>query len=109
MKYLALLKSEKCLPDELPKLTKGVNEAFVSFGSDQSRHVLKNEVPSIDARKPELPPLAGSSEPCRNCERLEAVSILGVDVPGCLYEIPGAEYPDGWKRLPNNIKECIWN
>jgi hypothetical protein len=44
---------------------------------------------------------------CTNCERLEIVEIMGKPVPGCLYTAPG-EYPDGWRRLPDSLKKCMW-
>jgi hypothetical protein len=27
-------------------------------------------------------------------------------VHGCLYEIPNADFPHGWKRLPVDMKKC---
>jgi hypothetical protein len=48
-----------------------------------------------------------SRAPCRDCKRLEVVNIMGVDVPGCLYDAPG-EYSDGWKRLPIALHKCIF-
>ena len=44
---------------------------------------------------------------CSNCDRLELVEIMGADVPGCLYEVPGAEFSEGWKRLPADMKKCV--
>ena len=40
MKYLAMLKSEKALPDELPKLSKA---PFGTFDSTPSRHISENQ------------------------------------------------------------------
>jgi hypothetical protein len=46
---------------------------------------------------------------CQGCAHLETVEILGRMVSGCLYEIPGAEFSDGWRRLPNTLEACLWN
>lgn len=48
---------------------------------------------------------------CTNCERFEMVDFTyGADkfVPGCLYPAEGG-YPEGWKRIPEGLKECMWN
>jgi hypothetical protein len=100
MKYLARLKSETSLSKELPKLSKGQSEAFGSFGSDPSRHIFKNELPVLTS------PLLKSLAICQSCNRLDLVEIMGADVPGCLYDA-GGDYPDGWKRLPLDMKRCI--
>jgi hypothetical protein len=44
---------------------------------------------------------------CTNCERLEIVEITGKLVSGCLYTAPG-DYPDGWRRLPDGLKKCMY-
>jgi hypothetical protein len=47
---------------------------------------------------------------CTNCERFEMVDFpygTGNPVPGCLYPAEGI-YPDGWKRIPEGLKECMW-
>ena len=46
---------------------------------------------------------------CRECIRLGLVEILGRMVAGCLYTIPDAEYPNGWRRIPAGAEKCIWN
>ncbi len=101
MKYLARLKSETTLLKELPKLSKGDNEAFGSFGSPPNRHILKNEL-SVTTD-----PLFGSAAVCQGCPQLEIMEIMGKPVSGCLYTAPG-EYPDGWRRLPDSLKKCMW-
>jgi hypothetical protein len=50
--------------------------------------------------------VANTPAPCRNCKRLEVINIMGLDIPGCLYDAPG-EYSESWKRLPIDLKKCI--
>lgn len=45
---------------------------------------------------------------CRDCPRLEAVEIQGVQVLGCLYPAEG-EFPEGWRRLPADPMKCIFH
>lgn len=44
---------------------------------------------------------------CRGCTRFEVVDILGKQIPGCLYIAPG-QYFDGWRRLPVNLRKCLY-
>jgi len=49
-------------------------------------------------------------EVCADCKRFEVVYFtIGRDktVPGCLYPADGS-YPIGWRRLPDGLKECMW-
>jgi len=45
---------------------------------------------------------------CRNCPRLEAVEIQGERVLGCLYQATG-EFSEGWRRLPADLRKCIFH
>jgi hypothetical protein len=46
--------------------------------------------------------------PCRDCNRVEILTIMGEDAAGCLYPAAG-EYPEGWRRLPGSLTRCIWH
>lgn len=46
--------------------------------------------------------------PCQRCKRLEVIQIMGAAVSGCLYHAAGP-YPDGWQRLPADMKKCMWD
>lgn len=47
-------------------------------------------------------------EPCKSCNRFEAVEIQGMAIPGCLYTAPGP-YSDGWRRLPADLDKCLFH
>ncbi len=56
----------------------------------------------------ELSPRQTTPAPCKDCPRLETVDIQGVSIPGCLYQAFDSEYPDGWRRLPVGIDNCLF-
>jgi hypothetical protein len=86
MKYLDLLKSEKRLSEELPKLPEA---PFDSFSSDQRRHVSEKRLVETVFEWPEW---------CASdCEHWEAIDLpkSGVTI-GCVIK---EEDQETWRRL----------
>ncbi|KAB2891404.1 MAG: hypothetical protein F9K32_04575 [Desulfobulbaceae bacterium] len=44
---------------------------------------------------------------CQNCKRLEIITVMNLNTPGCLYPATG-EFSEGWRRLPEGMKQCLW-
>jgi len=44
--------------------------------------------------------------PCRDCSRVEVLTIMGKAVAGCLYLADG-EFSEGWRRIPAGTERCI--
>lgn len=92
MKYLARLKSEKQLTDELPKLPK---PPFDSFDSTKGRHFPENEPPTqpltrkAKAESTLTPLRRATSYPCGKCGNQTYREI----VAGWLCENCGAKFP----------------
>lgn len=62
----------------------------------------ENDQAPAAASRPVIP------KPCTACMRLELIDIMGQPIAGCLYPATG-EYPEGWRRLPEQLEKCIWN
>jgi hypothetical protein len=67
-------------------------------------------LPAIREHKAEILALLQPEIPaaCCVCTRLEVVEIMGRPVAGCLY-LAQAPYSDGWRRIPANLKNCLWS
>lgn len=69
--------------------------------------IRKNKDALLAALSPWQDTIKNAPTVCRNCKRFEVIPIMGVHVAGCLYEIPGVEFPAGWHRQPLDLKKCI--
>lgn len=82
----------------------------VKVTGDQS--MVTKWLPAIRDNKPAilaaLSPRQTAPAICHGCTRLEVIEILGGMVAGCLYLAPG-QYFDGWRRLPADLSECLFN
>ncbi len=48
-----------------------------------------------------------TSSVCRDCNRLEWLELQEGQVAGCLYSA-ALPYTSGWRRLPDDLKGCLW-
>lgn len=63
---------------------------------------------SVDTARPDATPVTEVvPDVCRECPRVEVLTLAGHPVPGCQYLAEG-EFTDGWRRLPADTRRCIW-